>query len=343
MRIGYGFACLICCLQSVAQPPDAVPSSYIKSYPDKFFLWPVIKQRSLSFDLQNARQIGNTVRFKPNNAYGFGIGMYVFDLGLELVFAIPVDDQKEMTFGKTKAQDIQLNILSRKWGGDIFYQRYQGFYLANPDSPIPPSGVYPQRPDIQTENFGAAGVYVFNNKKFSLRSAFTFADRQLKSAGSFVLSGTYSSFHLSADSAVLNAHYATRIGMSNSFATLQYQTLSAAPGYAHNFIWKKFFLSLSLAVGPAVHVLQYRETSGINHSITTLNSFVDGRAALGYSTERFFSGVTFTTQVRNVAFDNIQFGSSSSTFRLLFGWRFQEFGLLKKSVWSLLPPWGKRR
>ena len=343
MRFGFAFACLFWfSILAVAQPQDSIRAHFIKTYSDKFFLWPVIKRRSLSFELQNSKQNSNTVRFKPNNSYSLGIGMYLFDLGLELVFAVPLDQQKESSFGKTKAQDIQLNILSRKWGGDIFYQRYQGFYLSNPDTPPPASEVFPQRPDFQTENFGASGFRVFNHKKFSLRSAFTFADRQLKSSGSFLLSGTFNYFHLTADSAVLNAHYATRIGLQNSFTSLQYSTLSVAPGYAHNFILNKFFLSVSLALGPAVHWLQYQDISGIERSVTTVNTFADGRVALGYSTDRFFSGVTFTNQVRNVKFDNIQFGSSSSTFRLLFGWRFQEFGILKKSVWGLLPPWGKR-
>jgi hypothetical protein len=30
---------------------DTVRNYYIKEYPDHFFIWPVIKQRSLSFDI----------------------------------------------------------------------------------------------------------------------------------------------------------------------------------------------------------------------------------------------------------------------------------------------------
>lgn len=343
MRIYIGLTFLVCLpFISFAQAgKDSVQSTYIKSYSDKFFLWPVLKQRSLSFELSNPRQVGNTVRFKPNNAFGIGLGMYLFDLGIELVFAVPLDQEKESNYGKTSAQDLQLNILSRRWGGDFFYQRYQGFYLSNPDIPLSASGAYPQRPDVHTENLGIAGVYIFNYKKFSLRSAFTFADRQLKSAGSFLLSGTFNSFRLSADSSILNPHYASRIGLTESIESLNYQTLSTAPGYAYNLVWRKIFLSGSFAVGPAIQWLHYQDISGLEHSVTTLNSFVDLRIALGYSTDRFFTGLTFASQVRNVQFENIQFGSTSSTYRILFGWRFQEFGVLKKSAWGLLPPWGK--
>ena len=344
MRIGAALALLVCISQlAFAQSEDSLRTTYIKSYPDKFFLWPVLKQRALSFDLQQTKQFGNTIKFKPNNSYGFGLGMYLFDIGLELVFAVPIDEQKTSAYGKTKAQDIQLNILSRRWGGDIYYQKYEGFYLSNPDSAIPPSGVYPQRPDVKTENFGISGVYVFNHKKFSLRSAYTYADRQLKSSGSPLLSGTFNSFRMSADSSVLNKHYTTRIGLTNSFDALYYQTISIAPGYAYNFIFRNFFLSGSLAIGPAVHWVGYEDTSGVKYSTTAVNTFIDARLAMGYSTDRFFAGVTFTSQTRNVQFENIQFGSSTSTTRILFGWRFREVGFLKNSVWGLLPPWGKKK
>lgn len=343
MRICIGLT-LFVCLPILAFPQsstDTLRSKYIKSYGDKFFLWPVLKQRSLSFELNDPNEVGNSIRFKPNNAYGLGLGMYLFDLGIELVFAVPLEAEKESNYGTTKAQDIQLNMLSRKWGADIFYQSYKGFYLSNPDSPIPPSGAYPQRPDIQTENFGLSGVYVFNSNRFSLRSSFTFADRQLKSSGSFLLSSTFNFFRLSADSVILNTHYSTRIGLTSPVTSLNNQTFSVAPGYAYNLIWKRIFISGLFALGPAVHFLHYHDLSNVEKSETKVNTYVDFRFAVGYSTDRFFTGVTFAAQGRNVQFENIQFTSTSSTTRILFGWRFQEFGILNKSVWGLLPPLGK--
>ncbi|HWA35719.1 MAG TPA: DUF4421 family protein [Cyclobacteriaceae bacterium] len=321
---------------SHGQKPDSVPNLYIKSYSDKFFLWPVLKQRTLSFEIQNPKQIGNSVNFKPNNAYGLGLGMYLFDLGIELVFAVPVEKDKELSRGKTTAQDIQLNIISRKWGGDIFYQRYNGFYLDNPDSPVN-GGAYPQRPDVQTQNIGATAFYVFNSEKFSLRSAFTFADRQLKSSGSFLLSTGFNAFRFTADSVVVNNHYATRIGLVNPFTQLDHQTLSFAPGYSYNLVVKKFFLNGTFSLGPAIHWISYEYAADNRVSHTTVNTFADFRLAFGYSTDRFFTGVTFATQTRNARFEDIQFSNSSGTYRLLFGFRFQEVGILKKSVWSLLP------
>ena len=331
-------------LLAFSQRNDSIRSIYIKSYQDKFFLWPVLKQRSLSFKLEDPKGGGKSAEFKPNSSVGLGLGMYLFDLGFELVFAVPLGEKKESTYGKTKATDLQLNILSKRWGADIFYQRYNGVYLSNPDSPVPVNQPYPQRPDVRTENYGVTGIYVFNPDRFSLRSSFTFADRQLKSSGAFLLSGTFSSFQIDADSAILNPTYVALLGLKNSFESLDYRTFSVAPGYAHNFIIKKdFFISASAAVGPAVQQFHYRDIQGLDHSNTKVNSFIDARLAIGYSNDRFFAGLTYTNQIRNVVFENVRFGSSSSTFRLLFGWRFSEVGILKRSVWDLLPPWGKKK
>ncbi len=336
MRLG-----LLACLTLMSgllfgQSQDSVRNEYIKSYSDKFFLWPVLKQRTLSFEITNPKQFGNSVNFKPNNAYGLGLGMYLFDLGIELVFAVPVERDKEVSKGKTTAQDIQLNIVSRKWGGDIFYQRYNGFYLDNPDSPLK-AGAYPQRPDVQTQNIGVTAFYVFNSKKFSLRSAFTFADRQLRSSGSFLFSTGFNSFRFTADSVVVNNHHAVRLGLINPFTSLDHQTFSLAPGYSYNLIVKKFFLNGTFSVGPAIHWIGYEDQADNRITHTTVNTFADFRVAFGYSSDRFFTGVTFAAQTRNARFEDIQFSNSSSTVRILFGLRFQEKGILKKSVWSLIP------
>ncbi|MBL7849259.1 MAG: DUF4421 domain-containing protein [Cyclobacteriaceae bacterium] len=318
-------------------------SAYIKSYRDKFFVWPVTKQRQLSFRLQDPGDGGKNVEFKPNNAYGLGLGVYLFDLGLEFVFPMPVAQDRTNVFGSTRSTDLQLNILSRRWGGDVVYQRYKGFYLSNPDPPLPSGTPYPQRPDIVSENLGINGVYVFNARKFSLRSSFTFADRQLKSSGGFLLSGSFNLFEIDGDSAILNPAYSALLGQQSSFTSLDYRTYAVAPGYSHNFIIRKnFFVSLLFALGPAVQDFRYTDDNGVHHKNTRVNSFLDARMAIGYSNDKFFTGITVSSQSRNLVIDDIRFSSITTTGRILFGWRFSEWGFLKRSVWELLPPWGKK-
>ena len=342
MKLKVTFGLLGLLLTSILATGQDIDTSYIKSYKDKFFLWPVTKQRQLSFRMQDPGG-GKSAEFKPNNSSSLGLGVYLFDLGLEIVFPLPLQQEREDTYGKTRASDLQLNIISRRWGADVVYQRYKGFYLSNPDIPVPPGAAYPQRPDIVTENLGVNGFYVFNAHRFSLRSAFTFADRQLRSSGGFLVAGSFNLFEIDGDSAILNPTYTALLGQTTQFTSLDLRTYSFAPGYAHNFIMKKnFFVSLFLALGPALQDFRYTDVSGVQHTNTRVNSFADIRIALGYSNDRFFTGITFSSQLRNLVFEEIRFTSASSTARILFGWRFKESGFLKKSVWDLLPPWGKK-
>jgi hypothetical protein len=69
----------------------------------------------------------------------------------------------------------------------------------------------------------------------------------------------------------------------------------------------------------------------------TLNSFADLRLALGYNSDRFFSGVSFIAQARNLKFEQLEFTSTNTTFKMVIGYRFKEFGILKYRAWDLLP------
>jgi len=320
---------------SLAQnPADSIRSHYIQRFPNYFFLWPVIKQRSTSFDVKN--QSNQKLTYKPNGNYGLGFGMYVFEIGFEVTFSVAPKPSSQAIYGHSKSSDLQLNVLGKSFGLDLFTQHYGGFYLTDSNKPVPVGTPYPERPDISVWNTGINGLYIFNKNKYSLRAAYNFSERQLHSGGSFILSGTINTFNLRADSAVYGNKYASAFGTTGDFVKLDYTTLSVAPGYAHTLVIKNFFINGSVSIGPANHWLHY-ESSTMEKSEITLNSFADLRLALGYNSDRFFSGVSFIAQARNLKFEQLEFTSTNTTFKMVIGYRFKEFGILKYRAWDLLP------
>lgn len=313
--------------------PDSVRGRYVQEFKDHFFLWPVLKQRSLNFEVRSSQQNKNVV-FQPNTSFALGVGAYVFDLAIEVAYAIPINEKSSYLYGTSKARDLQVNALAKRWGADLYYQKYAGFYESSGDSDRK-TKPFPQRADISTRNVGVAGLYVFNPWKYSMKSAFTFAERQLKSGGSVIIAGTLNGFKLQADSAVLDTVYLKQFGKSDRFQDLRYTTLSFAPGYAYNFIFRDFFLSGALTLGPAHNWIYYRNQDEAAKNDIRINTFVSIRMGLGYNSDRFFAGVNFTRQSRAVKFDEVQFTNSSTTFKLLVGYRFREFGILKKSAKDL--------
>jgi hypothetical protein len=311
---------------------DSLQNEYIQAYPDYFFVWPVLKQKSLNFNVANRSEDGS-IEFKPNNSYTIGMGTYVFDLALEFTFAIPINEKNKAIYGDSRARDLQINALSKNWGGDLYYQKYTGFY-SDDGSFYPDDKPYPQRSDITSRNFGLTGLYIFNHEKFSVRSAFNFSERQLKSGGSWLITGTVNSFKLNADSAVVASDYRNSLGKGSDFEELRYTTFSVAPGYAYNFIYKKFFLSAALMLGPAHNWTHFKAEDQPEQNDIRINLFSSTRLGLGYSNDRFFTGINFVMQSRVVRFEEVQVRNSTSTFRFLVGYRFREFGILKKSVWD---------
>jgi hypothetical protein len=315
---------------------DSLRDTYIKRFPDHFFLYPVLKQRSLNFELEKVDR-DNLLTFKPNNAYSLGIGTYLFELCFELALAIPTDSKSNTIYGESHARDIQLNVLGKKFGIDAFYQKYSGFYISDRGNPLPTGTPYPQRPDIDSRNFGITGNYVFNNQKFSFRSVYNFAERQLLSKGSFLMFASISNFKLSADSSILDAQQQVTFGEQVSFRKLRYTTFSLAPGYTYSMIFKNFFLNGTLSIGPAHHWINYELEGGPDRNEIAINSFVAARIGIGYNGDRLFGGVTFLTQGSNVKFEDVRFSNNNGSFKILIGYRFGEVGILKKRVWDLLP------
>ena len=321
--------CLPAVVPSFGQERDTLSHTSIKSYSDYFFIWPVLKQRSLNFGIRD-RGDNRIMGYKPNNAYTLGVGAHVFDLSLEFTFAVPIREKNPSIFGHSRVRDFQINALGRSWGADLFVQRYSGFYSDN--GKIPGFYSYSVRPDMAARNVGISGTYVFQPDRYSLRSAFAFSERQLVSGGSPLLSGTLNGFKVVGDSALFDVGDGAT---DNGIRKLRYTTLSLAPGYAYTFVRGHFFASGALTAGPAHNWVYHMDEDGRALHDIRFDVFASVRVGAGYSTDTFFAGFNFSQQSRTVRFDDLRFTNNTSTFRLLFGFRFREFGILKKSAADL--------
>lgn len=314
---------------------DSLRDGHIGLFPNDFFVYPVLKQRTLSFELEKTDR-SRLLTFRPNRSYSFGVGLYLFEVAAELAVAIPVAEKKTELFGKSKARDIQLNMLGKKFGLDMYYQRYRGFYVTDRDNEPERDMPYPQRGDIISRNLGITASYIFNNKKFSLRSVYNFSERQIYSAGSFLALVNLGRFTLEADSSILDPTQEL-VFTNESFKRLRYSTFSVAPGYSYNLIYRSFFLNGTLGIGPAHHWIYYQHESGADEREIGINSFVAARIGIGYNGERIFGGISFITQGSNIKFEEARFTNNNGSFKILMGYRFREFGKLKKRAWDQIP------
>jgi hypothetical protein len=317
---------------------DSVRARYVQRFPDHFFLYPVLKQRKIDFDMRREREptrTGDGVAFRSNKPYSLGVGMYLFEAVVEVAFAIPMAAHDKEIYGESNATDLQLNVYGVRWGGELNYQKYHGLYIDDLGKKVPANTPYPQRPDIATQNFGATVNYTINSKKFSFRAAYNFAERQLIRAGSPVVFVSLNSFRTEGDSALMGKQYVNRFGNDANIERIRVNTLGIAPGYSYNLVYKSFFLNGTLAIGPSYNSVSYTHDDGVTYNTDKVNLFVATRLSIGYNGERFFGGFAFGSQARSAKFEQLTFNSSNTSFKILFGYRLREFGFLKKRIWDI--------
>ncbi|MBX2915854.1 MAG: DUF4421 family protein [Cyclobacteriaceae bacterium] len=316
---------------------DSLRSKYVQRFPDKFFLWPVIKQRSLFFDVSSRTDRSKVLNYRPNNSFTVGMGVYMFEVAVELTTAIPLNEKSRATYGESDVRDLHANFLGKNWGGDAYSQKYTGFYIADPNRLVTTDTDFTKRPDIEMTNTGVNGIYILNHEKFSLRSAYNFSERQLKSGGSFIVTGTLNNVRLRSDSTILGTRYRDFFPVDGAFNEMRYTTLGLAPGYSFSLVYRSFFLNTSLALGPAHHWIYYQPAGRPQRYDISINTYADIRLAIGYNSDRLFAGMSYITQSRDIRFDDIRFTSNSSVFKILAGYRFREVGILKKRAVDLVP------
>lgn len=316
---------------------DSIRSKFVRTYPNHFFIWPVIKKRSIEVEAQSLVDPKHRIQFKPNNSVSMGLGFYLLEIAFELAFAVPIDEQSTYRFGKTESSDFQLNALGKYWGFDVYRQKYEGFYLSDSFVQVPKDQPFEQRPDIATRNFGIAGIYTFNRDKFSLRSSFNFAEQQLYSRGSWFINGTVNSFKMDGDYIILSIDDPELFSANADFVSLRYTTLGIAPGYSHNLIYKNFFLNITLGIGPAHNWTYLKKTDGTEKYNVSINSISVARLGIGYNTDHFFAGIGFVSQSRNLKIEDIRITNSTGFFKMVVGYRFKEVGFLKKRAVDLIP------
>lgn len=331
----FGFTVLIILLLGSYETLHAqYDTTYIKAYSDRFIIKPIFSVRSAEIELKGKFGSGfNNIKYAPNgNAY-YGLGVNLFGLNFELSTKFPSSWQRSTEeFGKTHSLDIQANLYTRKIGVDFTYQLYAGFYLKDPErhnSNWQVGQPYPHRNDLIYENLHFNLFYVFNHKRYSIRSAYTQSEQQLKMAGSPLVIFSFADVKVKSNSSLFpdDSLVPTEI---QGFHYADYITYAILAGYGYNFLWKNFYANLSLFVGPGIQNREIRpEFIDQRTLLTGVTSF---RVGIGYNTDFFFAGVSALHNSTNTDLGELDLNVGTSNFKIFTGFRFLERGFLKRKI-----------
>lgn len=281
-----------------------IDTTYIKPFDNKLSLRTYL---STKFILMEKEVDGKVKNFTPNTPMSLGFGVSINNTIINLSYGYGLNFMKDDDKGRTKALDFQIHNYGRKFIIDLFIQKYHGFYTS--DDSDKNIKLYP---DLNIQQYGAFGQYVFNNKKFSYKAAFNQNERQLKSAGSFLLGGGV---------------YFTKIGSDSSFVhksknSLRNFQFGVSGGYAYTWaINKRWFTSGSATMG--VNFGTERINDFGKRKIEVYPTFFP-RVSLGYNKENWSLGLSY---INNLIFSSFtdnntgNIGLASGNLQIGYIWR----------------------
>ena len=310
---------------------------YIRSFHEYFYVKGISSQKrfKLTFDDVASAQPG--MEFQPNIGNYLGFGIFVFDIGIDVLFRTTPSAGDQEKYGNSTGRDWQIHMYSRKIAIDLSYQRYEGFYVVNPIEFYPDwedGDPHPRQDDMKARIINLGGAYIFKSERFSFPSIFNQTEAQLKSGGSWLISGQLNSSEISHTISIIpELDSNVSFGLSN-LKSVKVSSVNVLPGYSHNFIIKgKMYLNLSLSLGLGYQIRSYTtEQSYQDNSINLANTW---RIGAGYNGRRFFTGISAFTQTNNVSIQGLHISSSTGFVRFFLGYRFREWGIMRKSVFDL--------
>ena len=310
----------------------AFDSTYVKSTSNFLSTYTYLTSSANKFEIKDISS-GRSLKYAPNTGVSMGFGFSYKWLGLAFSFGLKNNEIEKK--GKSESFNLSTTIFGRKNIIDAKLQLYSGFYIENPwiyDTSWVDTLNFPQRSDLLTNFASFSWVYVFNNKRFSYKAAFTQSEIQRKSAGSFLL-GTFASYDIiSADSSVLPVTARNNFVDNANFEMSDNLNITIGAGYVYSFIFAKhFYLTMSLMQGLGVQwIFMAYQNEDYDEIRTALSNNTQIRLGLGYNSLRDYFGLTAFTDISPLKSRNnkTQINFSSHYVKLFYGHRF-DFNLKK--------------
>ncbi|MES2560797.1 MAG: DUF4421 family protein [Bacteroidota bacterium] len=282
-------------------------SDYIEDNTNYINITPFIHNAANGFELRARKNL----RYDPNESVG--IGLRLSHKWIIMAIGYGPKNIQEKKKGSTDYLNITLNSYGKRLGFDAYYLSYSGYFISNPAG-IPNLGEaygkdFPILPGLSTLNIGCNIFYIFNNQKYSYRAPFVQNETQKRSAGSFILTVSYSYYQLKSDTGIVPSLAFAEVPPESRITDGSFNSVSLMPGYSFTLVgFKRLFFTLSPSFG-----IMAQQQSYLIENATDTKSVIDvvpramSRLALGYNGKRFYTGFSSIIDTYNVPLANKDF------------------------------------
>lgn len=212
-----------------------IDSTYIAPFEQKFSVQASVSNKFLSLLQEYDSKSMRDFSVVPNTPVNIGLGFTWKNLSISGSYGFQF--LRDKTKGRTHSFDFQYHYYARKFVVDLFVQNYRGYNKVYEDD----DETFIRASDVQITQYGAHGMYVFNNRKFSYKAAYNLSEKQIKSAGGFLLGGGVFQSRMRSDSTLVLRK------SRNQQDNFQF---GVSGGYGYTWVIKKhFFVAGSLTIG----------------------------------------------------------------------------------------------
>lgn len=303
---------------------------YYESYTDLITSRVFFSQKYTSLRIRGSEKVRD-LQYRPNTTLNFGVGAtygwFTLNLAYGFNFLNSSDDQK----GKTRYLDLQSHIYTRKMSLDLFGQLYKGFY-AYPKRIVPQDkDQWYTRPDIRMRHFGAAGYYIYNWKKFSMRSAMLQNEWQKKSAGTLLIGGEFYYGQNRGDSALVPRALENEYSEAGVTKT-RYFDIGPGIGYAYTLVLKEHFYATGALTTsfPLSFHKQWRD--GVKETRVSISPDLLTRLGIGYNSDRTNISILWINSTVQTKGKQSEYAIQTGNVRLNAAYRFAPGPNLKRKI-----------
>ncbi len=309
-------------------------TNYIRLFPDRFIF--TLSQSYREYDLAFSQtmsvdsmgwgspQLKAGTNWSPGASIDFDKISISFGLGKS---EATMDDIHK--YGTTTHSALNFSFSAYRFRVESSYRNYEGFYYPNSrmydtlrfDS----TGVFLQNPSMNIRSLRVKTIFIFNKKHFSYSSAYYNTQRQLKSAGSFLLLNNIYQNLMSTDSSFIPQPAQS---LFLDYAKMNYFKVSGfsiGPGYSYNLVlWKTLYANATLTSGVDFQHRTWKTSQGAEPADYWKIGFAsDFRLALGLNGKRWFFSLTGRYDINKFNSKDIKVATTYFAGDINLGYRFR--------------------
>lgn len=280
---------------------------------------------TLNLNLQPPDEISkDTLKYSPFNRSNTFLSVDYQNVGLTVSSANPTEESKRDIYGETKRTDFQLRFYGTKFSYEFFFQEYQGYYTENASSVDPTiTSDMPQllRPDIVTSHYGGTVIYNFQPDNYSLAAAYSHAQRQIVSGGSWLGYLSINRHSIKGDSPLIPTQWQAQMGSLGNLVSGTFDSISLGGGYGYTLTASGFYLTGLLIVGGGQQTQTVKYLSETKNKVIPISK-ISPRMGIGYNGDKNIFGLQWIIDQTTFPLDQGKINILTQEISLFIGHRF---------------------